>query len=134
MFVDASALCAILLDEPDADRLVSVLDQASVRLTSAIAVFETVRAIMRETGRDPTSVRRIVGRLLDAAEVTFVDIGQAEREAALDAMDRFGKGRHPAALNMGDCFAYACAKTHGASLLFKGADFTKTDIDQAGAA
>jgi ribonuclease VapC len=128
MFVDASALCAILLAEPEAEALKAKLAEAPYRLTSAIAVFETVRALMRVTGREPSAVRVAVARLVDAAQIDFVDIGDAEREAALDAMDRFGKGRHPAALNMGDCFAYACARTHGAPLLFKGDDFNQTDM------
>jgi ribonuclease VapC len=128
MFVDASAICAILLNESDADQFVAKLAAEPTRLTSAIAVFEVVRAIERVTGQDVTTVRTMVARFLDTAQVRCVDIGAAEREAALDAMDRFGKGRHPAQLNMGDCFAYACARTHGASLLFKGDDFSKTDI------
>jgi ribonuclease VapC len=131
MFVDASALCAVLLSEPDADDLEAKLAAAPYRLTSAVAVFETVRALMRETNQDVPTVRAIVARFIDAAEIDFIDIGEAEREAALDAMDRFGKGRHPAQLNMGDCFAYACARTHGAPLLFKGDDFARTDIPKA---
>lgn len=68
---------------------------------------------------------------LDATEIGLVGIGAAETQHALDAMVRFGKGRHQAALNMGDCFSYACAKANGVSLLFKGEDFSKTDIVQA---
>ena len=128
MFVDASAMCAILLNEPDADVLAGKMDRASRRLTSAVAVFETVRALMRVTGLDPDGARIAVARFLSAAEIETVAIGEAEREAALDAMGRFGKGRHPAKLNMGDCFAYACAKIHGETLLFKGDDFGRTDI------
>lgn len=128
MFVDASALCAILLAEPEADNLKARLAAASDKSTSAIAMFETVMALHRETGLDITTCRATVARLLAVAEIAFVPIGEAEREAALDAVDRFGKGRHPARLNMGDCFAYACARTRGVSLLFKGDDFGLTDI------
>lgn len=131
MFADASALCAILLNEPDGDALAIKLSQAPYRLTSAIAVYETVRALVRVVEMDVAAARAVVTRFLDAAEISTVEIGDAEREAALDAMDRFGKGRHPAQLNMGDCFAYACARTHAAPLLFKGDDFGRTDIEVA---
>ena len=131
MFVDASALCAILLGEPDADALTVKLSEAPYRLTSAIAVFETVRALIRVVEMDVSEARAVVARFLDVAEIGTVAIGDAEREAALDAMQRFGKGRHPARLNMGDCFSYACARTHAAPLLFKGDDFSQTDIEAA---
>lgn len=131
MFVDASALCAILLDESDADQIAIKLSQAPYRLTSAVAVFETVRALVRVVEMDVSDARAVVARFLDAAQISTVAIGDAEREAALDALQRFGKGRHPARLNMGDCFSYACARTHAAPLLFKGDDFSQTDLDLA---
>ncbi len=68
---------------------------------------------------------------LNALGLRFVSIGQAECDLATEAYMHFGKGRHPAALNMGDCFAYACARTQQATLLFKGNDFAKTDIQSA---
>jgi ribonuclease VapC len=131
MFVDASALCAILLSEPDAPVLAKRLESASLRITSPIAVFETVMALARVASFDIATARAHVARFLAAAEIETIAIGAAEREAALDAMDRFGKGRHPARLNMGDCFAYACARTHGSPLPFKGNDFSQTDIPVA---
>ncbi len=131
MFVDASALCAILLGEEGADVLAAKLSDARTRTTSAIAVYETVRAVMRESGKPPSEVRATVARFLVAARIDTTQIGPAEREIALDAMDRFGKGRHRAKLNMGDCFAYACARAQGAPLLFKGDDFGHTDIEAA---
>ncbi len=72
--------------------------------------------------------RREVDNFLRLAHVGIIAIGPDEMARALDAFNRFGKGRHPAQLNMGDCFAYACAKTHGVPLLFKGDDFSQTDI------
>jgi ribonuclease VapC len=74
------------------------------------------------------AARRQVDRFLRLAGVRIVEIGDDELARALDAFDRYGKGRHPARLNMGDCFAYACAKTQGVPLLFKGDDFGQTDI------
>jgi ribonuclease VapC len=131
MFVDASAICAILLSEIEADELTTRLIASPSRCTSAIAVFETVRALMRVLDIGPTVARATVSQFLKAAEIEFIPIGEAEQEAALEAMDRFGKGRHPAQLNRGDCFAYACARTRGEALLFKGDDFPRTDIDPA---
>jgi len=131
MFVDASAMCAILLAEDDADIYVQELARATGATTSAIAVFETVRALMRGAGLEPGEARTEVARFMAAAHITTSDIGPAERELALEALERFGKGRHPARLNMGDCFAYACARTQGARLLFKGEDFSETDIEAA---
>jgi ribonuclease VapC len=76
--------------------------------------------------------RRHVGRYLSTGNFQFVSIGEREREIAVDAYAQYGQGRHAAALNMGDCYAYACAKTHAAKLLFPGDDLTKTDITPAG--
>jgi ribonuclease VapC len=131
MFVDASAITAILLSEPDADELAAKLDASADRFTSAIALFETVRAVMRAKATTAGQARNLVGRFVGEMEIRLVSIGALESEAALGAMDRFGKGRHPARLNLDDCFAYACARTHGAPLLFKGDDFGKTDITAA---
>ena len=131
MFIDASALCAILLDEEDAAIIADKIEAAPLRLTSAIAAFETVRALMREGGGEPARARTIVDAFLREADVACVEIGKAELDLALEAMDRFGKGRHPARLNMGACFAYACARAHGQPLLFKGDDFSRTDVDAA---
>lgn len=64
-----------------------------------------------------------------SAEITIIEIGAREATMAVNAFARFGKGLHPAKLNMGDCFAYACAKTHGVPLLYKGDDFALTDIE-----
>ena len=69
--------------------------------------------------------------LLEVLSIEYVGIGRTEAELARLAYEKFGKGRHPAALNMGDCFAYACAKANNAKLLFKGDDFSQTDIAAA---
>jgi ribonuclease VapC len=128
MFVDASAICAVLLSEPDAETYATKITQAEVRVTSTVAVFEAVLAYARSLDGDVGRARRDLAKFLKATNMQVMQIGDAELERALDAFDRFGKGRHPAKLNMGDCFAYACARTHGVPLLFKGDDFLKTDI------
>ena len=132
MFLDASALVAMIAEEQDHEALSAAVARSAVRITSALAAWEAAVALARVRAPLPLSeARTVVQRYLAAAEVEIISIGLAEHEAALDAFERFGKGRHPAKLNMGDCFSYACAKTHGAPLLFKGDDFGKTDIPAA---
>jgi ribonuclease VapC len=131
MFVDASAWTAVILREPERERLRDVLADADIILTSPIANWETVRAVLREA-KDTTKEASARLALLQARiGVRLVEIGAAEGEIALEAHARFGKGVHPARLNMGDCFAYACAKVHGVPLLYKGGDFALTDIEAA---
>ncbi len=131
MFVDASALCAVLLGEPDHAAFDLRIAQSTEALTSPIAVWETVRALVRVQGGEVEGVLADVERYLARSEVRIVEIPAQAHRLALDAFDRFGKGRHPAALNMGDCFAYACARCLGVPLLYKGDDFTRTDIERA---
>ena len=128
MFVDASAMAAIMIGEPDAPDLLRRLDSASRRITSPVAVYELTVAIGRAKDRPLGQVRLAVKAFLARSEIEVIGIGPAEGDLALDAFERYGKGRHPARLNMGDCFAYACARTHGVPLLFKGDDFSHTDI------
>jgi ribonuclease VapC len=128
MFIDASALCAVLLREPGGRATDDKIASSVRNQTSAIAVFETVLAVARSMGGDVSIARRDVDDYLAVSNVEIVSISADELARALDAFDRFGKGRHPAKLNMGDCFAYACAKTQGVPLLFKGDDFSQTDI------
>jgi ribonuclease VapC len=131
MFVDASALCAVFLREDGYEALEAKLAASAASITSAIAVWEAVRGIVRETGLGIPDARTAIQRYLAEAEVDLITLGERELNEALSALDLFGKGRHPARLNMGDCFAYACAKTHGVPLLFKGDDFSRTDIPRA---
>lgn len=131
MFIDASAFCAIFLDEIDGadfERRVAATERC---WTSPVAVWETVRALSRERNRDVAAASTVVTDYLVATGVRMVAIGEREQVLALEAFDRFGKGRHPAALNMGDCFAYACARALSVPLLYKGDDFALIDIDAA---
>jgi len=131
MFVDASAWTAILLAEDDYKTFLRKLAGAPVVLTSAIAGWETVRAVSRATNRGLDDAAGMLDSLQRSAGAHVVAIGEAEQRLALDAHARFGKGVHLAKLNLGDCFAYACAKTNGVPLLFKGDDFPLTDIEPA---
>jgi ribonuclease VapC len=132
IFADASALIAIIAGEPDADALADRLEAEPVRLCSALSVWETIAGLCHSYTFSVPAARTHVGRFLAAGGVRFVGIGEREFELAVDAYAQYGKGRHPAALNLGDCFAYACAKANTAALLFKGDDFTKTDVAPAG--
>lgn len=128
MFLDASALCAVLLDEPDRAHFEVKIASADQVVTSPIATWESMRAVMREHGVDARQATEDVDALLRAAEVSIVPISGDDYRAAAEAFARFGKGRHPAALNMGDCFSYACARSAELPLLYKGQDFALTDI------
>ncbi len=128
MFLDASAIVAILTDESDGPALADSLAAAKRRATSPIAIFEAVAAVARKHGYAVTEAQAIVAQFVDMAAIELIAIGKAECDIAIAAFDRYGKGRHPAALNMGDCFAYACARSTGEPLLFVGDDFPRTDI------
>jgi ribonuclease VapC len=129
MFVDASAIVAILTNEPDAEDLTDRLERAIHPITSAIAVFEATLGLCRKHHASVEEARVDVEDFLKAAQVALVPIAAQEASLALAAFARYGKGRgHPAQLNLGDCFAYAVAKSHRTALLFNGDDFSKTDI------
>jgi ribonuclease VapC len=129
VFVDASAFAAILLSEPDVEALERRLRLSSTELiVSPLAMFETVLAIAPKL-RLTLAAAEI--RVLEYAsfDMMIVPITPEIGRLALDARSRYGKGTdHPAQLNMGDCFAYACAKAHGVPLLYKGDDFVHTDL------
>ena len=132
MFVDASAIVAILTREAEADALADVLESARSPITSPIAIFEAALGICRKRHASVEEAEEDVRQFLDTAGVRAVPITAREAETALAAFSRYGKGRgHPAQLNLGDCFAYAVAKNHRTALLFKGEDFDKTDIPVA---
>jgi ribonuclease VapC len=128
MFIDASALTAILLNEQDARELLARMQNDDRRITSPLAVWETVLAVARGLRLDVKASEETVEAFLALARITVAPVPAEARSLAIEAFDRFGKGRHPAALNFGDCFAYACAKLAGVPLLYKGDDFPQTDI------
>ncbi len=128
MFVDASALLAILLKEPDSKRFSRALENAEHLFTSPVAVFEIACAIMRERACSLPEAQGAVERALRIAGIETVPITREIGIMALEAFEKYDKGRHKAQLNMGDCFAYACAKSLGVMLLYKGNDFAATDL------
>ena len=131
VFIDASALVAIVAREPDALDLAGRLWRDPVRLCSAMSLWETLAALCRSHRLALPVARSRILVFRETLLLRLVPIGEREYELAADAYARFGKGRHAAGLNMGDCFAYACARAHDARLLFKGDDFPRTDIEPA---
>lgn len=132
IFVDASAMISLMTGEDDADDLADRLGAEQSRLCSAVSVWETIAGLCRTYMFSVPSARATVRSFIELNDLKFVGIGEREFDLATQAYAEFGKGRHLAALNMGDCFAYACAKANRAKLLFKGEDFTKTNITSAG--
>ena len=125
MVIDTSAIAAILFDEPDAAALEGKIVDDPVRLMSAATFLEATIVIEARLG-DPGG--REFDLWLHRAEVEILPVDAVQADMARRAWRRFGRGRHPAGLNYGDCFSYALAATHDEPLLFKGDDFTKTDV------
>lgn len=128
LFVDASALVAIIAQEPEREDFVARSVDDGPGLWSAMSGWETVSALQHSYGFEIAEARRELNDVVAYLGLRLVPIGADEFRIALDAYQLYGKGRHRARLNMGDCFAYACAKANGARLLYKGDDFAKTDL------
>lgn len=126
--LDSSALLAIVLGEDDAAALAARLVEPGRKLVSAATLFEASVAAERRGGLE---ARDRLDRLLTRLEPEIVPFDAAHLGWARDASRRFGKGRHPAALNLGDCIAYATARHAVLPLLFKGEDFARTDLERA---
>lgn len=121
---DTSALIAVVLGEPDAERFLATLSAEVVALS---AVSLTEASIVAEARQGPDAARDLA-LLVEGVVDQILPADEIHAHAAVAAWRRFGKGRHPAGLNFGDCFAYAAASLTGAPLLFKGDDFTQTDL------
>jgi ribonuclease VapC len=126
MVIDTSAIIAVLLNEVNAAPIAQAIESGSQRLLSAANLLEASIVIESRKG-EPGG--RELDLLLYRAAIEIVAVDQDQAEIARIAWRRFGKGRHPAGLNYGDCFAYALAKTRQLPLLFQGDDFSRTDID-----
>ena len=130
MVIDSSALIAILRNEPEADAFLQAIDRDAVRLVSAMTKLE---ASMVAIGMRDRAGGDEVGRLLTKIGATIVPFDEHHADIAREAFARYGKGRHPAGLNFGDCAAYALAMAEAEPLLCKGADFGQTDVEVVGA-
>jgi ribonuclease VapC len=127
MVLDTSALLAILFDEPERRSFTEAIEAAARRLLSAANFVEASMILESRYGAEGV---RTLDRLLTTAAVEIMPVDSAQAYSAREAFRAFGKGRHAAGLNFGDCFAYALAKSSGEPLLFKGNDFTQTDLPQ----
>lgn len=128
MTLDTSAILAVLQNEAERAEFVSLMEQASRRLISAVSVLE---AAMVLEGRKGDDAGTDLDLFLQRASIETVAFDQEQLTLARSVFRRFGKGRHVAGLNFGDCAAYGLAQWSGEPLLFKGADFTATDIARA---
>ena len=128
MIVDTSAVLAILFREPDAERFE---DSIAANWPRRMSVSNVLEASIVAEGRGGEAAGHALDRLLERAGMELVSVTAEQLTAARRAWRRFGKGNHPAALNFGDCFAYALAEVTGEALLFKGDDFSLTDIAAA---
>jgi ribonuclease VapC len=125
MVIDSSPIAAIMFEEPDASVYISAILNDVTRLMSAATLVEISMVITRLKSPDPLAV---LDALLARLQVVIVPLDHAQALLARDAFRRFGKGRHSAGLNYGDCLSYALSKHTGEPLLFKGNDFGQTDI------
>jgi ribonuclease VapC len=131
MVPGASAIIGIIAIQDGAISRARRLAAAKSRQTSALAIFEATAGLARIANSPIADALAVVGRFLTEVRAAVVAIDRETAISALNAFDRFGKGRHPARLNMGDCFAYACAKQRDAPLLCKGNDFPRSDMERA---
>lgn len=128
IFIDASAVVALIAGEQGADGLSRRLDEDEDRLISPLARWEAVIALHRSHDYNWRYAQASVDALIELKGIRTVSIGEPEGQYALSVYGNYGKGRHPAKLNMGDCFAFACACLNNARLLCKGDDFAQTDL------
>jgi ribonuclease VapC len=128
MIVDTSAIIAVLRNEPDAPAIGEALQRSHVCRVSAVAYVEA--GVVTDSNRNPVLSRRLDDLIRDV-RIRIETVTPQQAQIARQAYRDFGKGRHKAGLNFGDCFAYALAKELDEPLLFKGTDFTHTDIEAA---
>jgi ribonuclease VapC len=125
MVIDTSALLAILQDEPERSAFNEAIEAADSRLMSTATFVEVSIVIEARYGGEGL---RDLDFFIDRAGIELVALDLEQAKVARQAFSRFGKGRHAAGLNYGDCFAYALARVLGQPLLYKGGDFTQTDV------
>lgn len=125
MVVDTSALIAIFLNEPDAEILSATLAASFPRIISAVTVLEA--SIVMECKKGQAGLT-LLDELITTAQFEIVSFDDVQQRIARNAYRNYGKGRHPAGLNFGDCCSYALARARNDTLLFKGNDFSKSDI------
>ena len=132
MFVDTSVVVALLAAEPDADHLAGKIAAAPAPVTSGLVMLESAMRLSSLLDLDPVYIEERIRALMDEAGIAIVPVDGPVASAAIAAFAIYGKGcGHPAQLNLADCMSYACALVHRVPLLFKGNDFSHTDIPRA---
>jgi ribonuclease VapC len=127
LVVDTSAIVAIVMEEPEAADFIAALASARTRILTSVNLLEAQIVLTFGKGMPAATAEVLVAR----ENIEIIPFDEDLSNLAFDAYRRYGKGRHPAKLNMGDCAAYALAKSRGWPLLYKGEDFAQTDIERA---
>jgi ribonuclease VapC len=125
MILDSSAILAVILAEAASEQILRRLSESAL---VAVGSPTLVEAAIVLSARIKSDARPLLNRFLREAEVEIIPFTQDHYEVAIDAYSRYGKGRHPASLNFGDCLTYAVARLSGLPLLYTGNDFSKTDL------
>ena len=128
MILDTSAIVRAVLREPGYERIFQRMGASPVLAVGAPTLVEAAMVLSSKVGRDS---RAQLSRFLQEADVQVIPFTAEHYEVAVDAFQRYGKGRHPAALNFGDCLTYAVARLSGLPLLYTGDDFSRTDLSAA---
>jgi len=132
IFIDTSVFVAIIAAEPDADVFAYAIERAPLRITAPHVRLESCMVLSTRLRSQPQAVEQRFDAFLDAARIVVAPFSDDAAHLAVEAFERYGKGRgHPAQLNLADCLSYAAAKQARAALLFKGRDFSLTDIATA---
>lgn len=126
MVIDTSALVAILQNEPERRQFNEAIEAAEVRTMSTASFVETSIILESRFGADGV---RDLDLFINKAQISLAPVDEDHAHLARDGFRKYGKGRHPAGLNYGDCFSYALARSQDEPLLFKGKDFSKTDVE-----
>lgn len=129
MFIDTSAIVAIVTGEPEAAAMSDAIAATRSRYTSPVVRLEATMVLAARLNVAPSRAQTLFDAFRDEAAVVEVPVDERIGALAVACFETYGKGRHPAQLNLADCLSYACAKALGTPLLFKGEDFAKTDVN-----
>lgn len=128
MFIDSSAVVEILINGEKVDELLGRIAANPVLYSGPTVVYEAAAVLTTRLGREPEETKRLVEQFIEQFGIQILNASLETASTAIDAFSRYGKGRHPAKLNFGDCFSYAGAKIAGVPLLYLGGDFALTDL------
>ena len=129
MFIDTSAIVAIVTGEPDAAAIADAIAATESRYTSPVVRLEATMVLATRLNIQPSQAQMLFDAFKEEAAVVEIAVDAHIGSLAVACFEAYGKGRHPAQLNLADCLSYACARSLGARLLYKGEDFAKTDVN-----